>query len=196
MPRLNHSLRSILLLDQEFDLALPPTVKHVQQSPRSNLITRGESIVVIFISKGQRYDTLFLEVSFVDAGKRFGEDDAAAEVAGLEGSVFAGRAFAVVVFCDDEPLDALVAPFFGEVRDAGGVTVGVVGGVDFVGLGVDGADERVFADVGEVAFVFEPGAGRGDGVGRALAFDFVEDAEVAEFGVGEGGEGVEKSQAG
>ena len=89
----------------------------------------------------------------------------------------------------------MVFPFLGEFWDAGGATIEVVGDVDFAGGCVDGADEGVGADVGEVAFVFQPGAGGGDGVGCAFAGYFVEDFEVLEVGLGEGGEGFEEGQA-
>ena len=97
----------------------------------------------------------------MDPRKALREDDSRTEIARLQSSVFAGAAFAVVGFGNDEPFFALGFPFLGEVWDAAfGRVVGrgfievVVGGVCFAGFGVDGADEGVGADVGEVAFVF------------------------------------------
>lgn len=46
-----------------------------------------------------------------------------------------------------------------------------------------------------MALVFEPGTGGGDGVCGALSSDFVENAEVGEVVWGEGGEGLEESEA-
>ena len=47
-----------------------------------------------------------------------------------------------------------------------------------------------------MAFIFQPRAGGRDGVGCALAFDFVEDAEACEIAFWEGGEGFKDSEAG
>jgi len=138
----------------------------------------------------------------VDSRERLRDDKARAEIAGLQRGVFAGGALAVVVLRDDEPGLVLGFPLLGEVGDGVSGAIDVEGLVRGAGLGVDGADEGVFGDVGEVAFEFEPGAGGGDGVCCALAFDFEEDFEGGEFlgaagGVGGPGlEGFEEGEAG
>jgi hypothetical protein len=130
----------------------------------------------------------------VNPCKRLADNHAAAEIPRLQGGVFARRALTVIVLGHDEPLDAVVAPALRELGYARCGAVDIVGDVDFIGGGVDGADERVLRDIGQVAFVFEPGTGRRDGVSCALAFDFVQDAEARELGGGEGGEGVKERE--
>lgn len=115
----------------------------------------------------------------MDAGEALGEDDAGAQIARLQRGVLTRAALAVVVFGHHEPFVALGFPLAGQLRDAatGGAGLEViVGRVRFARGRVDGADQGVGADVGEVALVFEPGPCRRDGVGRALAFDFVQHA--------------------
>lgn len=91
--------------------------------------------------------------------------------------MFASRALAIVMFSDDEPFLAVVAPALGEVGDGRCSPVNIVCDVDFAGRRIDSSDKRVFGDVGEMALVFEPGACGRNGVCCALALDFVQDAE-------------------
>lgn len=53
----------------------------------------------------------------------------------------------------------------------------VVGHIRLASGGIYSTDESVSTYVGKVAFVFEPRAGGRDGVGCALAFDFIEHSE-------------------
>lgn len=132
----------------------------------------------------------------MDMCEGFCEDDVSVEVVRLEGGVFMGGIFIVVVFCDDELFVVGVFLFLGEFRDGVFVVVEVVGGVNFVGFSVDGGLEGVCVDVGEVVFVFELGVGSGDGVCCVFVGNFDEDVEVGEVGGGEWREGVEEGEVG
>ncbi|KUI59614.1 hypothetical protein VP1G_11144 [Cytospora mali] len=162
----------------EADIALALVLEHVVQTHGSDLVAGVDAVVVGLVGERQRDDALLLEVGLVDAGEGLADDDAGAEVPRLQGGVLAGRALAVVVLGDDEPL----APF-------------VVGRVDLARRRVDGRVERVGRDVGQVALVLEPGPRRRDGVGRALALDLDEDAEAGDVVVGERPERLEEGEA-
>ena len=131
----------------------------------------------------------------MDAGKRLGDDDAGAQVAGLKGGVLARGALAVVVLGDDQPGLAALLPLLGQLGDGVLGAVEVVGDVDLAGGGVNGRVESVLGDVGQVALVLEPGTGGGNGVGRALAGDLDEHAETGQVGLGEGLERLEEGEA-
>ena len=108
MPRL-HPLH-LLAPPPNNQLHTPPlstALQYVEEAHGLDLVARLDGIVVGLVGEGEGHDALFLEVGLVDAGEGFGEDDAAAEVAGLQGCVFAGGAFAVVVLGYDEPFVAL-----------------------------------------------------------------------------------------
>ena len=132
----------------------------------------GNEVVVIDVGKGEGKQALLLEVCLVDAGKALDNDGAAAEVAWLEGSVFAGRALAVVVLANDAPGDGVGLVRARNVWHALVLASELV--LDGVGLtvgAVDGTNQHVVGDVVQVAAVLEPGAGHRDVVGRALALD-------------------------
>ena len=161
--------------------ALRPNLQRGSQTLSGDLVAARDLVVVCLVDESERDDTLLLKVRLVDACERLGDDEARAEVAGLQRGVFTSGALAVVVLCDDEPRLGLGLPLLGEVGDGVGGAVDVEGLVGGAGFGVDGADEGVFGNVGEVALELEPGAGGGDGVGCALALDLEEDLEAGEL---------------
>ncbi|KAH6609638.1 hypothetical protein Trco_002984 [Trichoderma cornu-damae] len=176
-------------------VSLASISEHIKKPDRAHLVSRRDPVIVGLVLKRQGHDALLLQVGLVDARKGLRQDDSRAEVPGLEGGVLAGRALAVVVLRDDEPLLSAVLPQLAELGDGVLGAVEVVGGVDLARFGVDGGVERVGADVGEVALVLEPGPRGGDGVGGAFAGDLDEDAEAGEVGVGERGKGLEEGEA-
>lgn len=194
MLRADKLLLAAPLLQPQLNLALTASLEHIVQTFRAHLVARVDQVVVGLVDEGERNDTLLLEVGLVDTGEALGQDDATAEVPGLEGGVFSGAALAVVMLGDDEPFQALVLPALGELGNAARAAVDVVSRVGLAGGGVDGTNQSVLRDVGQVALVLEPRAGSADGVGGALALDLVENAEAGEIRVGEGRKRLEKGE--
>lgn len=161
--------------------ALRANLQRGSQTLSGDLVAARDLVVVGLVDERERDDTLLLQVRLVDARERLGDDEARTEVARLQCGVFASRALAIVVLCNDEPGLGLRLPLLGEVGNGVGGAVDVEGLVGGASFGVDGADEGVLGDVGEVALELEPGAGGGDGVGCALALDLEEDLEAGEL---------------
>lgn len=109
---------------------------------------RGLDFVVVGrIDKGKSEHTLLLQIGLVDTSERADNDSQTTEEAGLEGCVFAGRALAIVVITDDDPLDALFSVFGGDLRNTSPFTSDLV--LDFVCLTVlriDSTNETIFFD--------------------------------------------------
>mmetsp|Transcript_23424 Transcript_23424/g.59122 ORF Transcript_23424/g.59122 Transcript_23424/m.59122 type:complete len:297 (-) Transcript_23424:284-1174(-) len=154
-----------------------------------------DHVIVGGVGKGQGQHALLLEVGLMDTCERAHDDGGAAQVAGLQSSVLAGRALAVILIAHDNPLDAggLVG-----ARHVGHGTVfarqQVLHLVHLVVLRVDGADEHVVGDVVQVAAVLEPGAGHGDVVSGALALGLDQDGGIIN-GVAQLHKGFEQLQA-
>ena len=111
--------------------------------------------------------------------------------------MFSGRALSVVVISEDDPGDAsgLVLP--GNVWDSAALSSGEVAHiVHFIVFRVDSGDEEVVGNVVQVAAEFEPGAGSGNVIGRALALDLDKDLGVFQLFSIPNGEGREELEVG
>ena len=194
-------LLASLGLDHKGNIALTARVEDVKKTLGADLVTSSHLVVIGLVDKSQWHNTLLLQVGLVDTGKGLGKDDAAAEVARLQSGVLASRTLTVVVFGNDEPLLTLLLPLLGQSGDAHTVGAGlcvvdIVDDVGLAGLSVDGTDQGVLSNVGQVTLVFEPGTCGGNGVGCALALDLDEDTKTVKLCLGEGSEGLEESKAG
>jgi hypothetical protein len=188
-------LASIPLGDLQLHLSLSTVLQHVEQADSRHAIASGDEVVVCLVRKCQRDDSLLLEVGLVDSRKALGEDDATAEVSGLESGVFTRGSLAVVGLGNDEPFEPFLLPLARQLGDAHRLAVEIVGHVDLVRLRVHGADESVVGNVLEVALVLEPRTRSRNVVGRALALYLEEDLKVCELRVAEGLEGLQKREA-
>ena len=106
----------------------------------------------------------------MDPGEAPHDNRDAPEVPRLERGVLAAGTLAVVLVANDDPGHTRVPVLtrdFGNLTNLSGELVD--NRVGLAVLGVDGADEHVVADVGEVATELEPGTRHGDVVGGALA---------------------------
>ena len=74
-----------------------------------NMVIWSNLIVVGRINKSQSKHALLLEVGLMNTGKAADDDGQTTKEAGLQSRMFTGRALAVVVVTDDDPLDATVA---------------------------------------------------------------------------------------
>lgn len=110
-----------------------------------NLVVGGDLVVVGRVGEGQGEHALLLQVGLVDTSEGAGDDGETTEVTGFESSVFTGRALAVVVVTNDDPLDAVVAVVGSGLRNtsplAGDLVLDLVG---FLVSNVDSTDEAVF----------------------------------------------------
>ena len=182
---LNHT--AIALLNNKADsrgadiTALSTDLQRLRETLSGDLVAARDLIVVGLVDKCERDDTLLLQVGLVNTGERLGDDEASAEVTGLQSGVLTGRTLTVVVLCDDEPGLRLGLPLLGEVGDGVCGAVDVEGLVGGAGLSVDSADEGVLGDVGKMALELEPGTGGGDGIGCALTLDLEKDLEAGEL---------------
>jgi len=187
-------LASLVLGDTQLDLTLATGLQGVIEADGVDLVAGVNPVVIFAVGKSQRHDTLLFQVGLVDTSEALGDNDAAAEVTGLQGGMLTGRALAVVVLGNDEPLDATLLPLLSQLGDTVLVSVFVIGHVGLTGGSVDGTDQGVGGDVGQMALVLEPGTGSRDGIGCALTLDLVQNLKARQVTLGEGGERLQQSQ--
>ena len=142
-------------------------------------------LVVRRVGEGQGQDSLLLQVTLMDARERLRDDRRAAEIARGHGGVLAARALAVVLVADHDPL--LPRRLVG-ARHPGHLDAALPGQqIDrfaaLSGEGVHGAQERVVADLVEVAAEAQPEARRGDVIGCCLSLGLQEKGHLDEVGV-------------
>ncbi|KAI6748867.1 hypothetical protein HG531_007814 [Fusarium graminearum] len=148
--------------DTQLNIALAAVLEHLVKTDSGDLVTSCDLVVVSLVLESQGDNTLLLEVGLVDTGKRLGQDNAGTEVARLESSVLTGRALAIVVLGDNQPLLATILPELTKLGNGVLGAIKVVSGVDFASLFVDSGVKSVGADVGQMTLVLEPGAGGRD----------------------------------
>lgn len=136
-------------------------------------------VVIGGIGEGQWQQTLFLQVRLVDASKRFDNDGASAQMTGLQSGMLAGRALAVVLITDSDPLNVVglvVASNLGHIAPRVGTLVLDV--VHLVVLRVGGANEHVVGDVVQMTTVLQPGTGSRDVIGGALSLNLNQHGQI------------------
>ncbi|KND89645.1 hypothetical protein TOPH_05698, partial [Tolypocladium ophioglossoides CBS 100239] len=94
VPRRDEHLLAAGLGHLQLNFTLAAVAEHLEQPQCGDLVARGDLVVVGLVGKDQRHDALLLEVRLVDARERLGQHDARAEVAWLQGGVFASGALA------------------------------------------------------------------------------------------------------
>lgn len=114
----------------------------------ANLVLGGDLVVVGGVGEGQSEHALLLQVGLVDTSEGAGDDGETAEETGLKSSMFTGRALAVVVVTNDNPLDAVVAVVSSGLRNtsplAGDLVLDLVG---FLVGNVDSTNEAVLYEL-------------------------------------------------
>jgi hypothetical protein len=96
--RLNlHDLSRALLLHPQLDHASQIARDEIGDADGGDRVASGDEGVIGLVGEPEGEDALLLEVGLVDSGKGAGDDEGAAVEAGLEGGVFSGGAFAVVL---------------------------------------------------------------------------------------------------
>lgn len=139
-------------------------------------------VVIGGIGEGQWQQTLFLQVSLVDASKRFDNDGASAQMTWLQGGMLAGRALAVVLITDSNPLNVVglvVASNLGHIAPCVGTLV--LDLVHLVVLGVGGTNEHVVGDVVQMTTVLQPGTGSRDVIGGALSLNLNQHGQILQI---------------
>lgn len=139
-------------------------------------------VVIGGIGEGQWQQTLFLQVCLVDASKRFDNDGASAQVTWLQSGMLAGRALAVVLITDSDPLNVVglvVASNLGHIAPCVGTLV--LDLVHLVVLGVGGTNEHVVGDVVQMTTVLQPGTGSRDVIGGALSLNLNQHGQIRQI---------------
>jgi len=151
----------------------------LSQSQDGDLITGLHLLVVGRVSERQGQHALLLQVSLVDPGEGTDDDSFAAQVSWLEGCVFSGAAFSVVLISDNNPANACSLVLSGSCRHRTQlVTNSTPDRVHFSVLTVNCRDQEVVGDVVEVTSELEPRSGGGDVICRALSFHLDEQLKV------------------
>ena len=142
-------------------------------SPTMSTVSSAlDALVVVGVGEREREHALLLQVGLGDAGERAHDHRAAVHVARLHRRVLTRRALAVVLVADRDPRRCR-RPCSALARSGSGTTEPSRTSTPDARLvereRVVHADEEVAGDVGEVAAVLQPRAGRRDVVGGALA---------------------------
>lgn len=157
--------------------------KEIRNAFNSNVQHVDVYLVVISgIGEGQWQQTLFLQVCLVDASERFNNDGASAKVTWFQSGMLAGRALAVVLITDSNPLDVVglvVTSNLGHTTPAVGALV--LNFVHLVVLVVGGTNEHVIRNVVQMTTVFQPGAGGRDVIGGALSLDLDQNGQILQI---------------
>ena len=137
-----HILGAIRVLGHESQVL---TRREGLQTQNVDLVIRTNPVIVFGIDKGQGKHTLLLQVGFVDTGEGANDDSKATKESGLKSSVFTGRALAIVVVTNDNPLDSSGLVVGGCQRNSTiDARVVVLDLVCLAILRVDGSNKKVF----------------------------------------------------
>lgn len=151
----------------------------VLEAKDGDLVSGVDLVVVSTVDKVEGQETLLLQVSLVDSGKRLGDDGETTEESGLKSSVLSRRTLTKVIASDNNPSDTVVSVSNGSLGNSAPLASDLVS--DVVGLlvlSVDGSNHVVVGDVLEMASVLEPGTGLRDMVSGGLTKRLDKDGHV------------------
>lgn len=151
----------------------------VLKTKNGDLIGGLDLVVVSTVDEVKGQETLLLQVSLVNSGKRLGDDGETTEESGLKSSVLSRRTLTEVITSDNNPSDTVVSVSNGSLGNSSPLASDLVS--DVVGLlvlSVDGSNHVVVGDVLEMASVLKPGTGLRDMVSGGLTKRLDEDGHV------------------
>jgi len=140
------------------------------QSVEADPIGLQHFLVIGGVGKGQRQNTLFFQIGFMNPRKASGDHRARSQVSGGHGGVFAATSLTVVLVADHDPARSLGLVVPGDGRETNPSLLGqLVEPRAWVSSEcIDRADEHIVADVVEMATETQPWTRHGNMIRCAL----------------------------